>query len=171
MKLEKNDRLIFYASHLIKFYSICSNMMTLPSLEHPIEYGTAFTRYLTWVYNMRISLPSTDILQFLDDVSGAFRWPRLHPWIATAFYFLLFDTLYIPTGQVFGSNTSDQNFEPIAKSRTILARHIFEHENCDELIHKYSYLINQVKFSQETATTQFTPNKEKVLLLKTLAPC
>ena len=86
---------------------------------------------------MRITLPNIDILQFLDDVSGAFRWSRLHPWIATAFFFMLFDTLYIPTGQVFGSNTSAQNFEPIAKSRTILAQHIFEHEDCNSLIQKY----------------------------------
>ena len=82
---------------------------------------------------MGISLLSTDILQFSDDVSGDFRWPRLHSWIATAFSFLLFKTLYIPTSQVFGSNTSAQNFESIAKARTILAKHIFEHENCDEI--------------------------------------
>ena len=114
IKPGKNDRLVFDASHLIKFYSVCSNMMTCPSVEHPIEYGDAFQRYLTWIYNMRISLPTEDILQFSDDVSGAFRWPRLHPWIAPAFSFLFFGTLYIPTGQVFGSNTSAQNFEPFA---------------------------------------------------------
>ncbi len=147
VKVDKNDRLVFDASHLIKFYSICSNMMTLPQLEHPIEYGDAFTRYLTWIYNMRISLPTTDIVQFSDDVSGAFRWPRLHPWIATAFSFMLFGTLYVPTGQVFGSNTSAQNFEPIAKSRTILAQHIFDNEDCDLLIKKHSNLIDQVKFA------------------------
>ena len=32
IKLDKNDRLVFDASYLIKFYSICSNMMTTPSL-------------------------------------------------------------------------------------------------------------------------------------------
>ena len=95
---------------------------------------------------MRISLPNTDIVQFSDDVSGAFRWPLLHPWIATVFSFILFGTLLIPTGQVFGSNTSAQNFEPIAKLRTILAQHIFENENCDALIEKYSHLIDPVKF-------------------------
>ena len=67
-------------------------MMTYPIMEQPIEYGDAFERYLTWIYNMRISLPHEDILQFSDDVSGAFRWPRLHPWIAPAFSFLFFGT-------------------------------------------------------------------------------
>ena len=146
IKPDKNDRLVFDASHLIKFYSICSNMMTTPSVEHPIEYGDAFTRYLTWIYNMRISLPNEDILQFSDDVSGAFRWPRLHPWIATAFSFLFFGTLYIPTGQVFGSNTSAQNFEPIAKARTLVAKHIFNNEDCEALVRKHALLIDQVKF-------------------------
>ena len=161
VKVDKNGHLVFDASHLINFYSICSNMTTLPHLEHPIEYGNAFTRYLTWIYNMRISLPTADIVQFSDDVSGAFRWPQLHPWITTAFSFMLFGTLYIPTGQVFGSNTSDQNFEPIAKSRTILAQHIFEHKDCDLLIEKHSNLISQVKFenSSNVHTLSFVPAK------------
>ena len=50
------------------------------------------------------------------------------------------------------NNTSAQNFEPIAKSRTLLAQHIFEHEDCDELIKKYSYLIDKVQFHGDTPT-------------------
>ena len=71
----------------------------------------------------------------------------MHPWIAPAFSFLFFGTLYIPTGQVFGSNTSAQNFEPFAKARTLLAQHIFANEDCDLLVAKYSNLINQVHFT------------------------
>ena len=56
IKTGKNDHLVFDASHMIKFYPLCSNMMTTPSVEHPIEYGNAFKRYLTWIYNIRISL-------------------------------------------------------------------------------------------------------------------
>ena len=87
-------------------------------MEHPIEYGDAFERCLTCIYNMR----------------------RLHPWIAPAFSFLFFGTLYVPTGQVFGSNTSAQNFEPFAKARTLLARHTFETEDCVALVAKYNTL-------------------------------
>ena len=122
-------------------------MMTNPSVEHPIEYGDAFYRHLIWIYNIRISLPQEDIFQFSDDVSVAFRWPRLHPWIVPAFSFLFFGNLYIPTGHVFGSNTSAQNFEPIAKARTLLAQHIFQNEDCEQLLTKYAYLINEVEFS------------------------
>ncbi len=55
---------------------------------------------------------------------------------------MLFRTLYVPTGQVFGSNTSAQNFEPIAKSRTILAQHIFDSKIAskdDEKVSHYQY--------------------------------
>ena len=127
VKPGKNDRLVFDASHLIKFYSICCNMMTKPALEPEIEYGTAFSRHLEWSYNLRIIYPNEDILLYSDDVSGSFRWPRLNPFVSSAFSFLFFGTLYIPVGQVFGDNTSAQNFEPIAKARTILSRHLFPH--------------------------------------------
>ena len=52
----------------------------------------------------------------------------------------------VPTGQVFGSNTSAQNFELFAKARTLLARYIFETEDCAALVAKYSYLIDKVQF-------------------------
>jgi len=144
VKPGKNDRLVFDASHLIKFYSICCNMMTTPSKEPKIEYGTAFQRHLKFIYNLRITHPHEDILLYSDDVSGAFRWPRLNPFIASAFSFLFFGTLYVPVGQVFGGNTSAQNFEPIAKARTILAQHLFQHGN--GLVEKHKTIIDKVKF-------------------------
>ena len=73
----------------------------------------------------------------------------VHPWIATAFSFLFYGALYIPTGQVFGSNTSAQIFEPIAYACTKLAQHIFENEDCDALIIKYQSLIDKVIFSPD----------------------
>ena len=120
-----NDRLVFGASRPIKFYSVCCNMMTTSSLEPSIEYGDAFQRFLNYIYNQRINHKDEDILIYSDDVSGAFRWSRLNPFIAAVFSFLFYGTLYVPVGQVFGGNTSAQNFEPVAKSRVILSKHIF----------------------------------------------
>ena len=54
-----------------------------------------------------------------------------------AFSFLFFGTLCIPTGQVFGRNTS-----AFAKVRTLLAQYIFDNEECDALVDKYKYLID-----------------------------
>ena len=106
-----------------------------------------FTGISHGLYNMYISLPREDILQFSDDVSGTFCWPRLHPWIAPAFSFLFCGILYIPSGQVFGSYTNAKNFEPIAKACTLLTQHIFQNEDYEQLLTKYAYLINNVKFS------------------------
>ena len=100
VKKGKNDRLVFDASHLVKFYSICYNMMTTPFLEPNIEYDDAFQRFLVYVYNQRITHTNEDILLYSDNVSGAFRWPRLNPFIAAAFSFLFYGTLYVIVGQV-----------------------------------------------------------------------
>ena len=92
-------------------------MMTTWSIEPNIEYGDAFQRFLVYVYNQKITHTNEDILLYSDDVSGAFSWSRLNPFIAAAFSFLFYGTLYVPAGLVFGGNTSAQNFEPVAKSR------------------------------------------------------
>ena len=76
---------------------MCSNVTTLPHFEYPIEYGNALIRHLTWIYNMKITLPTTDIVQLSYNVSGAFKWPKLHLWIATTFSFIPFGKLYIPS--------------------------------------------------------------------------
>jgi len=110
IKPGKNDRLVFDGSHLIKFNSSCVNMFTNPNLEPKIRYGKAFQRHITRIWNLRISYPKKDILLWDDDVSGAFRYNKYHPDIASAFAFILSKTLYIPTGQCFGGNTSAQKF-------------------------------------------------------------
>jgi len=48
-----------------------------PSLDHsdiipPVYYATAFQRHLTYIWNLRISHPNEDILQYGDDVTAAF---------------------------------------------------------------------------------------------------
>ena len=49
-----------------------------PSHEHsdiipPVYYATAFQRHLEYIWNLRISHPNEDILQYGDDVTAAFR--------------------------------------------------------------------------------------------------
>ena len=66
---------------------------------------------------MCITHPTDELLLYSDDVSGAFRWPRLNLHIATSMAFTLFDSIHLPAGQVFGNNSSAQNFEPISKAR------------------------------------------------------
>ena len=145
-KKGKEARLVNDASHLRTYNSTCLNMLTDPSKEPTIEYGTAFTDYLTHIYDMRITYPNEDLLVYSDDVSGAFRWPRLNPYIATSMAYILSNCVNIPAGQVFGSNASAQNFEQLAKARKKLAQLLFTDPT---LVAKYEEILKNVKFCKK----------------------
>ena len=61
-------------------------------------------------------------------------------------------TLWIPTGQVFGSNTSPQNFESAANARELVAEFLSnaQHEN---LIEKHKNIIQKVTFDNTKKNT------------------
>ena len=154
----KEDRLVNDASHLRTFDSTCLNMLTNPEKEPEIEYGSAFKDYLTYIYDLRITHPHVDLLTYSDDVSGAFRWPRLNPYIAPSMAYKLLDCINIPAGQVFGNNASAQNFEPIAKARKILAKKLFTDNS---LVNKHNTILENVRFcdppSRDTRFVQSKP--------------
>ena len=95
--------------------------MITKDTEPDIIYGSAFTRHLESIWNLRITYPTQDILLFDDDVKGAFRHTKYHPDVASAFSFIIENLLYIPLGSTFGSVTSPSDFEPIARARIHLA--------------------------------------------------
>ena len=157
VKPGKNDRLVNDASFVSTHESVCVNMLTHPEKEPELEYGSAFVSHLSRIYDMRITHPTEELLLYSDDVSGAFRWPRLNPYIATSMAFALFDSVHLPVGQVFGNNCSAQNFEPIAKARKKLVELLF---NDDTLIEKHKEILNYVKFSEKpSSTTTFVQAK------------
>lgn len=126
------------------FDSISVNMLQDSELETETIYGKTFLKHLTRIWNLRITYPSKEILLWDDDVSGAFRQPKLHPDVSALFSFNLINYLFIPVGQTFGSNTSPHNYEPFALTRAWLAM-ILPREN-DELIEKHWNYIGKIKF-------------------------
>ena len=74
-----------------------------------------------------ISYLSEYILLWDDDISGAFWYNKYHPDNATAFAFILFDSLYVPVGKCFDGNISAQNFEPLAYAITLFVT-LFSHD-------------------------------------------
>ena len=120
--------------------------MITKDTEPEIIYGSAFIRHLESIWNLRITYPDEDILLFDDDVKGAFRHTKYHPDVASAFSFIIEKFLYIPLGSTFGSVTSPSDFEPIARARTHLAEFLSDRR---DLLHKYSHIIDKVKFSEE----------------------
>lgn len=71
-----------------------------------IFYGTAFMRYLTWIWNLRITYPHEEILQMTDDISAAFHRVLYHPDIAPAFATVWKTYLVIPVSSIFGARNS-----------------------------------------------------------------
>ena len=93
--------------------------------EPELIYGTTWTRYLTRIWNLRITYPDQDILTFDDDVKSAFRQVKYNPQVASVFAFIISAFLFIPTGGTFGAVSSPSNFDPIARARSFFRRAIF----------------------------------------------
>jgi len=75
--------------------------------ENPaIAYGTAFQRFLTWLYNVRLDWPYDDILMLPDDISAAFHQLFYHPRMMPVFASVFESFLCIPAGTIFGSRSS-----------------------------------------------------------------
>lgn len=93
--------------------------------ENPtIHYGTAFLRYLIWIWNLRISYPSDDILQMADDISSAFHRVLYHPDMAPAFATVWRNWLIIPVSAIFGSRSSPGDYMRKGETRSHFANHV-----------------------------------------------
>jgi hypothetical protein len=75
-----------------------------------IYYGTALTRYLSWLWNLRITYPKDDTLQMTDDISAASHRVLYHPEIAPAFATVWANWLILPVSSIFGGRDSPGSF-------------------------------------------------------------
>jgi len=146
----KKDRIIFDASFKIHPHSTCPNDWTSKFDEPPIWYGSAFFRHLIRIWNLRISYPFCDIFLWDDDVSGAFRLVKYNPEVVGAFAANLFGWIWIPTGQIFGGNTSAQNFEGFVKAREHLSEY-YSNAKFSFLIQKHYSILNLIKYEIEAS--------------------
>jgi hypothetical protein len=89
-----------------------------------IYYGTAFLRYLSWLWNLRITFPGDDIVQMTDDISAAFHRVLYHPDVAPAFASLWDSWLIIPVGTIFGSRSSPSTYMWKGEMRSHLGHHL-----------------------------------------------
>jgi hypothetical protein len=120
----KNDRLVFDASFMLHMDSRPFNHRIDLTNEPEIIFGGAYVKYLTSLFNLRITYPNVDIFAFDDDVTGAFRQPKYHPNVISAKSYLIGDYLFVPTGLTFGDGSSPSSFEPLARARMALSREL-----------------------------------------------
>jgi hypothetical protein len=67
-----------------------------------IYYAMALHRHLTHIWNLRITDPQRDILQFVDDIQAAFHCILYHPEGMKAFCSVFCEFLLVPIGTIFG---------------------------------------------------------------------
>ena len=75
----KNDRLAWDGSIKLNWDSKPIKDATDTANEPTINYGTAWNRHLEQIWNLRISYPSSEILLWDDDITGAFKHCKFNP--------------------------------------------------------------------------------------------
>ena len=94
----------------------------IPNENPPIFYGTAFQRYLQWLWNLRISYPFKDIIQMADDISAAFHRVLYHPDMAVIFSTVWRTHLVVPVGSIFGARHSPSFYMDKGEARSHFAQ-------------------------------------------------
>jgi hypothetical protein len=92
--------------------------------EPKITYGEMSKNHLTWIYNLRISYPDSEIILQVApaDVKACHHQPKLHPGTIGAFTFLINDILFLPSGNVFDGHTIISSWEPLRRAIISLSR-------------------------------------------------
>jgi len=156
IKPGKKDRIIFDASYHVDALSFSPNDWTKASDEPPIYYGDALIRHLRRIWNLRITYPNAIIYLWDDDVAASFRLIKYNPHVSTAFASIINSRLWIPVGQVFGGNTSAQNFEGVAMARECLSEHL-SCQKYSHLIHKHHKILDLIQYEHPPPTIPITP--------------
>ena len=85
---------------------VVMNDITSTDDEAEVTSGMVKTLFYVYLYNLRISFPSSDILLAMADVKACFRFPQIRHVLQELLVFFA-DTVYcLATSMVFGSNTS-----------------------------------------------------------------
>ena len=112
--------------------------------EPTIVYGDAFVRHLICICNLRLTHLNEEIYLFDDDAKEAFRYPKYHPDVASAFPFRISSFFMIPLGNTLGSIVSPRDWEPFDRGRVHLAK-VLSHRR--DLYAKYKHIKDRVEFS------------------------
>jgi hypothetical protein len=80
----------------------------------PVHYGTAFKRFLIWIYNLRVDNPEVDIWLSADDITAAFRRLLYHPDMAI-FWATVFQEFLV----IFGNISTALSETPLTPRRPV----------------------------------------------------
>jgi hypothetical protein len=144
VKEGKNPHVVWDGSTKISPLDVVMKEVTSTTYEAKVTFGNTKKRFLTDLYNLRISNPSSMILMALADVKACFRFGRIHPDLTGAFGFLADGFYNLATAMVFGSNTSASSWEPFQHGIKSLSKEFFSR---NDLVHKHRKFLDMVRWS------------------------
>jgi hypothetical protein len=153
----KNPRPVFDSSFRPKAWCSGINDWTNKTNEPPLHFGLSFLKFITWLYNMRITYPHEEIYPADDDVSGAFRHGKYNPNLVAMHSCIVLGQMVCATGSTFGDNSSPGNFEPVADARKQLAQYLYLQPDTIELARQYFPQIKLAPPPTPEEVAQFVP--------------
>ncbi len=135
----KSPRQIFNAKFRPTAEAVPINMMTSTpeGSELACLYGEVPRRFLSRLWNLRISYPKSDIVIHANDVKTCFRQIKHHPDVVGAFCYTIFSQLWVQIGCTFGSDFSPANWEGVRRCIEELAQGLFQDDTLRAKHRKY----------------------------------
>jgi hypothetical protein len=146
VKPGKNPCIIFDALTKMYPHEVVLNDVTTTKFKANITFGVAKLILLPWIYNWRVSHPTSKIYLALKDITACFFFPRIHPELTRAFGFIAKELYFLATSMVFGSTTSTSSWEPVRRAmKSLIIKYLM---NLD-LVSKHKHLLDMLKWEDE----------------------
>lgn len=154
IKAGKNPRVCWDASTKYGPDEIVLNEVTPMDMEPLITFGHTKKKFLTDIYNARISFPDRTILLAMADIKACFRHGRLHPDLTGAFGFNAEQYYYLATAMVFGSKASASSWEAFRRTIEALSS---VYANRPDLVTKHKRYLDMIAWEDPDLTIVLTP--------------
>ena len=154
IKPGKKDRLVWDGSTKKYAHEITMNEVTPIVDEAAITFGYIYMAFLIWIWNLRITYPSDDIILAFIDISSCFRWPRIFPCLVGAFGFIIGPIFYAANAMVFGSKASATSWEPFRRAIAALAE---SYGGSDLLVDRHEAMLNMINITSPVVELDSPP--------------
>ena len=153
----KNPRPFFDSSFRPNPASFAINDWCDKTKEPPLYFADSFSNFLTWLWNLRISYPTSEIYPAEDDIAGAFRHSKYHPNLVSMHTFKQSGLVGTSTGSTFGDEPSPANFEPLANARQQISQYLWYQPDTIQRAQPYLPEITLSPPPTEQQIVQFCP--------------
>jgi hypothetical protein len=122
--------------------------------EPKITFGFTKMQVLDYLWNVRISYPTTEIFMAAAVVKACFRFPRFSPDLAGVFGFMIksLGHYYLSPAGVFGWKASCNGWEPFARAIQRMTAVVFSEVGENEEPHRD--LVDLVKWDESPSKDQ-----------------